>query len=179
MPKQVSGSRADVLVGAGERHRRMNRQRDAAVLRQRRRECRRRWRPTCARRSCRDAPPRSRPDRTPAPRVRRREPTTAAVRQRRPHPAAGPPGYRAADAAARCRDAWEMALHATTTCSARSSATPRAVPTRPAEMIPTLSLAGRKPSNCSIADDLTSCVCSFQSQLRFGYRTVSNTLVDR
>ena len=56
---------------------------------------------------------------------------------------------------ARCRDAWEMALHATTTWSARSSATPSAVPTRPAEMIPTLSLAGRKPSNCTIADDLT------------------------
>ena len=57
--------------------------------------------------------------------------------------------------AARCRDAWEMALHATTTWSARSSATPNAVPTRPAEMIPTLSLAGRKPSNCTIADGLT------------------------
>src|SRR6185312_14101124 len=56
---------------------------------------------------------------------------------------------------ARCRDAWEMALHATTTWSARSSATPSAVPTRPAEMIPTLSLAGRRPSNCTIADDLT------------------------
>src|SRR6185312_5742014 len=56
---------------------------------------------------------------------------------------------------ARCRDAWEMALHATTTWSARSSATPRAVPTRPAEMIPTLSRAGRKPSSCTIADDLT------------------------
>ena len=40
----------------------------------------------------------------------------------------------------------EMALHATTTCSARSSATPSAVPTRPAEMMPTVSRAGRSPS---------------------------------
>ena len=43
------------------------------------------------------------------------------------------------------REVFEMALQATTTCSARSSATPSAVPTRPAEMMPTLSRAGRNP----------------------------------
>ena len=48
--------------------------------------------------------------------------------------------------AARRRDAADTALQATTTWSARSSATPSAVPTRPAEMMPTLSRAGRSPS---------------------------------
>ncbi len=68
---------------------------------------------------------------------------------------AGSTGVSGSRRSARCREAWETALHATTTWSARSSATPSAVPTRPAEMIPTLSLAGRKPSSCTIADDLT------------------------
>src|SRR6201996_4559871 len=66
---------------------------------------------------------------------------------------------------ARCRDARETALHATTTWSTRSSATPKAVPTRPAEMIPTLSRAGRKPSNCTIADDPHKSLGSFQSRV--------------
>src|SRR3984885_2575304 len=65
---------------------------------------------------------------------------------------------------ARCRDARETALQATTTWSTRSSATPNAVPTRPAEMIPTLSRAGRNPSNCSIADDPHKSLGSFQSR---------------
>src|ERR1700761_3797797 len=65
---------------------------------------------------------------------------------------------------ARCRDAWETALQATTTWSTRSSATPNAVPTRPAEMIPTLSRAGRNPSNCTIADDPHKSLDSFQSR---------------
>ena len=46
-----------------------------------------------------------------------------------------------------------MALQATTTCSARSRAIPSAVPTRPAETIPTCSRAGRKPLG-SPPDDL-------------------------
>src|ERR1700756_2064669 len=66
---------------------------------------------------------------------------------------------------ARCRDARETALHATTTWSTRSSATPKAVPTRPAEMIPTLSRAGRNPSNCTIADDPHKSLGSFQSRV--------------
>ncbi len=77
---------------------------------------------------------------------------------------------------ARCRDACETPLHATTTWSARSSATPSAEPTRPAEMIPTLSLAGRSPSNCPIADDLTAFFV--RSGPMLGYRTVTKTLVD-
>ena len=39
---------------------------------------------------------------------------------------------------ARCREACDIALHATTTWPARSRATPSALPTRPAEMIPTV-----------------------------------------
>lgn len=70
----------------------------------------------------------------------------------------------------------KMALHATTTWSARCSATPSAVPTRPAEMIPTLSLAGRKPSNRSIADGLTGFLV--RSSPMPGYRTVTKTVVD-
>src|ERR1700757_3686238 len=66
---------------------------------------------------------------------------------------------------ARWRDARETALHATTTWSTRSSATPNAVPTRPAEMMPTLSRAGRHPSNCTIADDPHKSLGSFQSRV--------------
>src|SRR6201995_414880 len=66
---------------------------------------------------------------------------------------------------ARCRDARDTALHATTEWSTRSSATPNAVPTRPAEMIPTLSRAGRNPSNCTIADDPHNSLGSFQSRV--------------
>src|ERR1700761_5564331 len=76
---------------------------------------------------------------------------------------------------ARCRDARETALHATTTWSTRSSATPMAVPTRPAEMIPTLSRAGRNPSNCTIADDPHKSL-GFVPVPRCGYRTVVKTL---
>src|SRR5271166_3416293 len=65
---------------------------------------------------------------------------------------------------ARWRDARETALHATTTWSTRSSATPNAVPTRPAEMMPTLSRAGRNPSSCTIADDPHKSLDSFQSR---------------
>ena len=78
---------------------------------------------------------------------------------------------------ARCRDACEMALQATTTCSARSSATPSAVPTRPAEMMPTVSRAGRNPSGVPTADDLAECQKSvFVPVLRCGYRTVGKRL---
>ena len=46
-------------------------------------------------------------------------------------------GVSGSQRSARCRDARDTALHATTTWSTRSSATPSAVPTLPAEMIPT------------------------------------------
>src|ERR1700753_345028 len=73
-------------------------------------------------------------------------------------------GVSGSQRSARCRDARDTALHATTTWSTRSSATPNAVPTRPAEMIPTLSRAGRNPSNCTIADDPHKSLDSFQSR---------------
>src|SRR3984893_15451676 len=76
----------------------------------------------------------------------------------------GKTGVSGSQRSARRRDAWETALQATTTWSTRSSATPKAVPTRPAEMIPTLSRAGRNPSNCTIADDPHQSVGSFQSR---------------
>ena len=79
---------------------------------------------------------------------------------------------------ARCLDAWETALHATTTWSTRSSATPNAVPTRPAEMIPTFSRAGRNPSNCTIADDPHKSL-GFVPVPRSGYRTVAQLYRDR
>src|SRR5271165_5357015 len=77
----------------------------------------------------------------------------------------GVTGVSANQRSARCRDARETALQATTTWSTRSSATPNAVPTRPAEMIPTLSRAGRNPSNCTIADDPHKSLGSFQSRV--------------
>src|ERR1700733_6654345 len=77
----------------------------------------------------------------------------------------GATGVSGSQRSARCREARDTALHATTTWSTRSSATPNAVPTRPAEMIPTLSLAGRNPSNCTIADDPHKSLVSFQSRV--------------
>src|ERR1700744_4869541 len=90
-------------------------------------------------------------------------------------PGTGDTGVSGNQRSARCRDARETALHATTTWSTRSSATPIAVPTRPAEMIPTLSRAGRNPSNCTIADDPHKSV-GFVPVPRCGYRTVIKTL---
>ncbi len=79
------GQSGDVLVGAGERHRGMDRQRDAALLGQRRQHARCRWRPRCGRRWCPAAPPRWPPGPTPGRRARRRERRAAAVRRgRRP-----------------------------------------------------------------------------------------------
>src|ERR1700722_12642301 len=77
----------------------------------------------------------------------------------------GATGVSGSQRSARCLDARDTALHATTTWSTRSSATPNAVPTRPAEMIPTLSRAGRNPSNCTIADDPHNSLGSFQSRV--------------
>ena len=148
-PKQVSGSRVDVLVGAGERHRRMDGQRNAALLGQRRQHA-----DAVGAGGVRDD--RARPHRRGG-REARHQVGEFGVRHReqqqlgaagdlvdRQHRGVGQP------ASARCRDAWEIALHATTTCSARSSATPSAVPTRPAEMMPTVSRAGRNPSGVSM-----------------------------
>src|SRR5690625_2321946 len=51
-------------------------------------------------------------------------------------------------------------------------AAPRAVTTRPAEMTPTWSRAGRRPSNCIIADDPHKS-CRFVPVPHCGYRTVT------
>ena len=74
---------------------------------------------------------------------------------------------------ARSRDACDIALHATTTCSARSNATPSAVPTRPAEMMPIVSRAGRNPSGVPMQTTSLSVKSVFVPVLRCGYRTVT------
>lgn len=148
------GQPGDVLVGAGERHRRVNRQRNAAQLGQRRQDG-----DTVGAGSVRHD--RARPYRRGGGQSGHQAGEFAVGDRQQQQLSSGcdvggpSTGVSGSRRAARCRDACETALQATTTWSARSSATPSAVPTRPAEMIPTLSLAGRKPSNCSIADDLT------------------------
>src|SRR5271165_2249515 len=134
----------DVLVGAGERHRRMNGQRYAVLPAQRRENG--------------DAV---------GPRGMRHDGA-------RPHRRCGGQsrnqarelgvGHGQQQQLGVAGDVRETALQATTTWSTRSSATPNAVPTRPAEMIPTLSRAGRNPSNCTIADDPHKSLDSFQSR---------------
>ena len=160
------GQSGDVLVGAGECHRRVNGQRDAVLFGQRAQH-----RDAVGARGVHD-------DRARAARpgggqaghhrsaVRHRARRSAAVLRGPRRRATGSTAVSGSRRSARCRDACDIALHATTTWSARSSATPSAVPTRPAEMIPTESRAGRKSvwgphaciGDCSIADGLARSV---------------------
>jgi len=186
IPKQVSGSRPDVLVGAGERP-------SPGAFGQAARkpfcvsgaeECRPRLAPdVVARRSCRARTAgKSRPTRTPGPasfavghRQQQQLRTGGHVPGRRDHRCIGQPTLCpfAATAceigAARPRRPW----------SARSQRhTQRcAYPGRP-EMIPTLSLArgGKTVRACTIADRTLTCVFVRSRSTPVGYRSVTKTV---
>ena len=138
----AGGHPFEVLGAAGERHHRVQRERQRAGSR-RGRARRRRARRRCARRSGRGAARRRPRGRGPCRRARRPAAPAAPGRRGGPPRPAAAAGRRAAASRPAARTRADTPDAATTVWPARASAAPSTAPTRPAETTPTARRAGR------------------------------------